>query len=759
MTDNVRILVLGDAGVGKTSIIDTYITHYFSADLPAVMVDSLIPKDATTNGVNATIMDSSVDPDDRNVLLHKIRVADSIIAVYDVSRLETLENLKSEWLPFIEETSQALSERCKPVIIAANKTDLHSQDEEVERAQLIEILERFSFVQLCDRCSAKSLDVDKVFYHSESAISFPMEPLYDYRQETFTYPAKLALIRVFRAMDVDKDGILEDSDVDNLQQICFGSPFATNDLNELKKQVCKTTAGSPDLMDKNRFKFLGFLELMRSSVERLQLQNPWIILRKFGYDNNMNLIIPEYIFGVPDNLPSQATELSVDAYEFLINLAFGAIENTLIWCTPDDDVADSGERESPTDATIWKSGNPILTAKALNRILCIMSADVQHPWRAPLVWRQGSESYLLSGAIETVSEDNMLSYAYTLDTWMTHWQMLAVFRPIETQELLYRLGYSKLFQQPSQGSDESESSQSPDSYDYGLTWRDRHASTRTIKVGIFGADGIGKKAFVCELSGYTGSKGDMLDTSTLALGSHPGALYGGCSRQLRDVRYAATVSSDNREARRQSLLRKPNVFMIAAAVSYSATREWLAVHGKSLDVAIMMYSLDNENATAATFDAVLDMEALVPSEVPRVFVGNQSDSSRAIPPADTMDSVKTEGRHAQSVLNETSKNVSNRAKAYLSERHAEVPFMQVSTTSQEGIEDVVKRLINIASMSTNDLSSSRTSLTQTALIWGLSLATLTGLTVYVSRDDKLRRDIGDIFGEARSICFRFFKQN
>jgi Ras family protein T1 len=101
MKDHVRILLIGDSGVGKSSLISSYVSRHFPEEVPAVMTDAIIPPDTTANNVCVTIMDSSARPGDREVLKHKIRAADSVIALYDVTRPETFDSLKQGIYLFI----------------------------------------------------------------------------------------------------------------------------------------------------------------------------------------------------------------------------------------------------------------------------------------------------------------------------------------------------------------------------------------------------------------------------------------------------------------------------------------------------------------------------------------------------------------------------------------------------------------------------------------------------------------------------------
>jgi GTPase SAR1 family protein len=59
MKDHVKILLLGDDGVGKSSLISTYVSRHFPEEVPNLMTDTVITADKTADDVIVTIMDSS----------------------------------------------------------------------------------------------------------------------------------------------------------------------------------------------------------------------------------------------------------------------------------------------------------------------------------------------------------------------------------------------------------------------------------------------------------------------------------------------------------------------------------------------------------------------------------------------------------------------------------------------------------------------------------------------------------------------------
>jgi hypothetical protein len=121
--------------------------------------------------------------------MSKIKAADCVLAVYDVSRPQTIEGLADTWLPLVQDVSGDTATG-KAVLVVGSKADLVEsedgavQDDEARRVH--ELMAQFPFVLACYRCSAKHLDVDHVFYEAELSVSFPVAPLFDVATGTFT---------------------------------------------------------------------------------------------------------------------------------------------------------------------------------------------------------------------------------------------------------------------------------------------------------------------------------------------------------------------------------------------------------------------------------------------------------------------------------------------------------------------------------------------------------------------------------------------
>ena len=268
MKDQIRIILIGDTGTGKSSVITSYISKYFPNEVPAVLVDAIIPIDSTANNVSVTIMDSSALLGDRDVLHQKIRMADSIISLFDVTRPETIDSLEELWLPTIRDICSPYPVG-KAVIVVGNKTDLVSSDDvlklEVEKMRMKKILKDFPFVVACYRCSAKLVDVDQIFYESELAVTFPIGPLFDTSRSEFTSACKVAFLRIFRCFDLNQDGLLSDEELNSLQQQSFGIPLKDEEVIALKQEISKSVRGG---MMNESITFKGLMGIMRLFIYR-----------------------------------------------------------------------------------------------------------------------------------------------------------------------------------------------------------------------------------------------------------------------------------------------------------------------------------------------------------------------------------------------------------------------------------------------------------------------------------------------------------
>eukprot|EP00601_Ochromonadales_sp_CCMP2298_P020292 CAMPEP_0173324208 /NCGR_PEP_ID=MMETSP1143-20121109/30931_1 /TAXON_ID=483371 /ORGANISM="non described non described, Strain CCMP2298" /LENGTH=750 /DNA_ID=CAMNT_0014268231 /DNA_START=156 /DNA_END=2408 /DNA_ORIENTATION=+ len=633
MKDHVTILVVGDEGVGKSSLISAYISQHFPQEVPDVMTDAIIPPEITQNEVSVMIRDSSAKPGDRDVLQQKVMAADSIIALYDVTRPDTFESLQSFWLPLIKDLSAG---QYKPVILVGTKTDLLVEEQDTQ--QLNGLLLAFPFVMNCWHCSAVNIqNLENVFFLAELFVNFPLSFILDVTEEEFTPAARRAFLRIFRIFDLDGDGLLNDAELADTQLRCFDDLINADELMALKRQIALKDAGG---VQGDCVTFEGFVGLIKLNLIAHQYQVPWLILRRFDYDDSLNIMIPDEICVPPELATDQVTELSPPAREFLLHLAQIAYNESERPTQPeaeDSSTDEGGEREC------------LLTWDALRLILSVLSTDTDDPWMDPpsfkTAWRHDPDGkveqrILLTGLSHVGS-------TLSFEDWVTHWSLLALNEPAVAQELLFKLGYVEredLGVLASAGpllrvQQQVLAHQKYSFYD-SLWLRpmvDLPPRRDVLQVCVLGDNGVGKSSFVWRLSGLRapGIGGDVelgVDYSKY----NDCIVVGGCSQRLADVLSSRGVASpisgsvkkwgepsgkakqqaEAVRAEQDEVLRlavSDTYHLSIAAVPLDHVETWLAQCAAGCDLVLLMFQC----ADLESLRTAIALEERLPKDVPR----------------------------------------------------------------------------------------------------------------------------------------------
>lgn len=101
MSREIRILLLGDDGTGKSTLITQLIKECFVEKIQHVLPQVTVPAEWSRDNVTTRIVDSSPKPENAAVLENEIKRADVICIVYAVDNLETISRISSFWLPFL----------------------------------------------------------------------------------------------------------------------------------------------------------------------------------------------------------------------------------------------------------------------------------------------------------------------------------------------------------------------------------------------------------------------------------------------------------------------------------------------------------------------------------------------------------------------------------------------------------------------------------------------------------------------------------
>ena len=115
--DEIRVLFLGDQGVGKTSIIHYIVTDMFPKNV-RTQFNTALDADLflLETDIKTVLVDSSTRNDQKTNA--EIEKASVIILVYDVNNFDTIKRLRTVWMPRIVKLNEKV-----PVILCGNKVD------------------------------------------------------------------------------------------------------------------------------------------------------------------------------------------------------------------------------------------------------------------------------------------------------------------------------------------------------------------------------------------------------------------------------------------------------------------------------------------------------------------------------------------------------------------------------------------------------------------------------------------------------------
>ncbi|KAI9592050.1 mitochondrial Rho 1 [Syncephalis fuscata] len=314
MRREVRILVLGDDGTGKSTLIMSLIKETFIPNVQHVVPEVTIPPEITPENVTTHIVDSSARPENKSHLENEIRKAHVICMVYAIDDMLTFDHIPQYWLPYIRSLGVSV-----PVILVGNKVDLRSDDvtNQSLEDEIIPIMSEFKEVETCVECSSRQpLNVSEVFYFAQKAVLHPTSPLYDAREHTLKPACIEALRRIFKLCDQDKDGVLNDTELNEFQRKCFNTPLQQQELEGVKEVVREHR---DDGVDEHGLTEAGFLYLHTLFIQKGRLETTWTVLRKFGYGDDLTLT-DDFLYPSMDVPQNCSVELGYNGYQFFTEL-------------------------------------------------------------------------------------------------------------------------------------------------------------------------------------------------------------------------------------------------------------------------------------------------------------------------------------------------------------------------------------------------------------------------------------------------------
>ena len=161
-TENFKIVLIGETGVGKTSIISQFVDDTFQEDLqPSIggtfSSKTLILDDGKT--LKFDIWDTAGQERYRSLTKLFYKDSNAAILVYDITRHETFNELKNYWINQIKASTNTNI----ILVIAANKSDL-TEKEEVDEATARQFADELNAI-FCKTSAKDSIGIDDLFFN------------------------------------------------------------------------------------------------------------------------------------------------------------------------------------------------------------------------------------------------------------------------------------------------------------------------------------------------------------------------------------------------------------------------------------------------------------------------------------------------------------------------------------------------------------------------------------------------------------------
>jgi small GTP-binding protein len=174
----VKVVLLGESGVGKSSIIKQYVTHTFDPDIDSSISSKYISKETEVDDIKKKIKFNLWDTagQEKYRSLAKIFYKDAriIILVYSINNLKSFESLKQYW--YQEVKTNGLSNVIYAIV--GNKNDLYNTSQVDEKEAMAWADSIGGIFQLT---SAKSNSgIDTLFINLAKKF---FDPEFDYKKE------------------------------------------------------------------------------------------------------------------------------------------------------------------------------------------------------------------------------------------------------------------------------------------------------------------------------------------------------------------------------------------------------------------------------------------------------------------------------------------------------------------------------------------------------------------------------------------------
>ena len=131
MDFSLKIIIIGEPGVGKTSLVKKFVSGQFANDYRASIGTNLFTTKISLNKINVSIQIWDIAGQERWIQMRHIyyKGTEGVLIVADLTRKNTFEQIEKFWYPDLKKNNIS-----SPIILLGNKSDLKKEitEEEIE---------------------------------------------------------------------------------------------------------------------------------------------------------------------------------------------------------------------------------------------------------------------------------------------------------------------------------------------------------------------------------------------------------------------------------------------------------------------------------------------------------------------------------------------------------------------------------------------------------------------------------------------------
>jgi GTPase SAR1 family protein len=276
-------------------------------ELPQVYNPVKIPPDQCMDGCWVTIIDSLFESYTEldETIKEEIDEADIILLLFDITNEDSAKNIKKFWVRTLKSLTNT------PIMVVANKIDKKTEKLKYELNLMFEEIAKIN-VEAIFECSCVNLEgIAEIFINLQKVVLYPSNILIDLETGKLRPEFLRALKLVFRKIDKNKDFLLSEHELMQMQLEVFKEELTCEGAQQIISLVNEV---SPNGVEQNSLNFAGFCSLQLILIQNSQPDICWKTLYYFGFDRSLQLSL---IFST---LTSNSHYLSRSALSYLLTV-------------------------------------------------------------------------------------------------------------------------------------------------------------------------------------------------------------------------------------------------------------------------------------------------------------------------------------------------------------------------------------------------------------------------------------------------------